>query len=98
LGAERETRRARSGSLQGSLDALCGISLHDGCGPPLCPLGARGTPTHSRRPDDWHTVALAMTTKTAIWTLDQKHFFGCGMTVWNMKVLRSVLADNDTAR
>jgi predicted nucleic acid-binding protein len=49
-------------------------------------------------PDDWHTVALAMTTKTAIWTLDQKHFFGCGMTVWNMKVLRSVLADNDTAR
>jgi predicted nucleic acid-binding protein len=42
-------------------------------------------------PDDWHTVAVAMATKTAIWTLDQKHFFGCGMTVWNTKVLRSVL-------
>jgi hypothetical protein len=45
-------------------------------------------------PDDWHTVAVAMATKTAIWTLDQKHFFGCGMTTWNTKVLRSVLTDN----
>lgn len=42
-------------------------------------------------PDDWHTVAVAMATKTAIWTLDQKHFFGCGMTVWNTKVLHNVL-------
>ncbi len=46
-------------------------------------------------PDDWHTVAVAMATKTAIWTLDQKHFFGCGMTVWNTKVLRSVLTDDN---
>ena len=45
-------------------------------------------------PDDWHTVALALTTKTAIWTLDQKHFFGCGMAVWNTRVLRAILADH----
>ena len=38
-------------------------------------------------PDDWHTVAVAMATATAIWTLDQKHFFGCGMAIWNTKVL-----------
>lgn len=38
-------------------------------------------------PDDWHTVALAMATKTAIWPLDQKHFFRCGMAVWNTRVL-----------
>jgi predicted nucleic acid-binding protein len=49
-------------------------------------------------PDDWHTVALAMATKTAIWTLDQKHFFGCGMTIWNTRVLRAVLTENDTSR
>ncbi len=42
-------------------------------------------------PDDWHTVALALTTKTAIWTLDQKHFFGCGMAVWKTNILRAVL-------
>ena len=42
-------------------------------------------------PDDWHTVAVAMATATAIWTLDQKHFFGCGMAIWNTKVLRAVL-------
>lgn len=45
-------------------------------------------------PDDWHTVALALTTKTVIWTLDQKHFFGCGMAVWNTRVLRAILADH----
>ncbi|MCA1723468.1 MAG: nucleotide-binding protein, PIN domain-containing protein [Thermomicrobia bacterium] len=44
-------------------------------------------------PDDWHTVALALVTKTAIWTLDQKHFFGCGMAIWNSKILRAVLMD-----
>src|SRR4051794_31153096 len=42
-------------------------------------------------PDDWHTVAVAMATKTAIWTLDQRHFFGCGMTVWKTSVLRAVI-------
>ncbi len=42
-------------------------------------------------PDDWHTVAVAMATKTAIWTLDQKHFFGCGMAVWKTSVLRAML-------
>lgn len=47
-------------------------------------------------PDDWHTVAVAMATKTAIWTLDQKHFFGCGMTVWNTRVLRAVLTNSNT--
>ena len=46
-------------------------------------------------PDDWHTVALAMATKTAIWTLDQKHFFGCGMAIWNTKILRAVLMDRE---
>ena len=47
-------------------------------------------------PDDWHTVALAMATKTAIWTLDQKHFFGCGMAVWNTKILRAVLTNDES--
>ncbi len=45
-------------------------------------------------PDDWHSVALAMATDTAIWTLDQKHFFGCGMAIWNTKILRAVITDN----
>ncbi len=43
-------------------------------------------------PDDWHTIALAMATKTAIWTLDQKHFFGCGMAVWKTNILREALS------
>ena len=47
-------------------------------------------------PDDWHTVALAMATNTAIWTLDQKHFFGCGMAVWNTKILRAALVDRES--
>ncbi len=47
-------------------------------------------------PDDWHTVAVAMATKTTIWTLDQKHFFGCGMAIWNTKILRTVLMDRET--
>ncbi len=47
-------------------------------------------------PDDWHSVALAMATKTAIWTLDQKHFFGCGMAIWNTKILRAVLMDRES--
>jgi len=46
-------------------------------------------------PDDWHTVALALATNTAIWTLDQKHFFGCGVAVWNTKTLRAVLMDRE---
>lgn len=46
-------------------------------------------------PDDWHTVAPALATNTAIWTLDQKHFFGCGMAIWNTKVLRAVLATGE---
>jgi predicted nucleic acid-binding protein len=46
-------------------------------------------------PDDWHTVALALQTGTSIWTLDQKHFFGCGMTVWKTSVLRSVLGASE---
>lgn len=47
-------------------------------------------------PDDCHTVALALATKTAIWTLDQKHFFGCGMAVWNTKILRAVLTNDES--
>lgn len=42
-------------------------------------------------PDDWHSIALALATETAIWTLDQKHFFGCGVAVWKTSVLRSAL-------
>ena len=42
-------------------------------------------------PDDWHSVALALATKTAIWTLDQKHFFGCGIAVWKTNILRATL-------
>lgn len=42
-------------------------------------------------PDDWHTIALALTTEITIWTLDQKHFFGCGMAIWKTNVLRSML-------
>jgi predicted nucleic acid-binding protein len=45
-------------------------------------------------PDDWHTAALALTTETAIWTLDQKHFFGCGIAVWKTNVLRTELASS----
>jgi predicted nucleic acid-binding protein len=41
--------------------------------------------------DDWHTAALALTTDTAIWTLDQKHFFGCGIAVWKTGVQRAIL-------
>jgi predicted nucleic acid-binding protein len=46
-------------------------------------------------PDDWHTVAVAMATKTAILSLDQKHFFGWGMAVWNTRVLRDVLTTGE---
>lgn len=49
-------------------------------------------------PDDWHTIALALATDTSIWTGDRKHFWGCGIPVWNTRVLRAVLADNDTPR
>jgi predicted nucleic acid-binding protein len=45
-------------------------------------------------PDDWHTAALALTAETAIWTLDQKHFFGCGIPVWSTTILRAVLTGN----
>src|SRR5262249_54971165 len=43
-------------------------------------------------PDDWHPAALAMATETAIWTLDQRHFFGCGLVVWKTSILRIDLA------
>jgi PIN domain len=50
---------------------------------------------HRRIPDDpndWHTVALAMVTGTAIWTMNQRHFWGCGIAVWSTPVLRAVLS------
>jgi predicted nucleic acid-binding protein len=52
-------------------------------------------------PDDWHTIALALATSTAIWTQDKKHFFGCGLPVWSTPVLRAFLAnrsEEDTQR
>lgn len=36
--------------------------------------------------DDWHTVALALHFRTAIWTND-KHFLGCGIGVWTTNTL-----------
>jgi hypothetical protein len=56
-----------------------------------------GYETEARRriindPDDGHTAALALTTDTAIWTLDQRHFFGCGLAIWKTSILRAELA------
>jgi predicted nucleic acid-binding protein len=41
-------------------------------------------------PNDWHTLALALVTRTDIWTED-RHFFGCGVAVWRTPQLRAML-------
>jgi predicted nucleic acid-binding protein len=37
-------------------------------------------------PDDWPTVALALSEGAAIWTEDQD-FFGCGVATWRTAIL-----------
>lgn len=39
-----------------------------------------------RDPDDWHTVALALTLSADIWTQD-KDFLGCGVATWTTDTL-----------
>ena len=46
-----------------------------------------------RDPNDWYTVALALTLDANIWTLD-KDFFGCGIAIWTTETLLSHLANN----
>ena len=43
-----------------------------------------------RDPDDWHSVALALTRETDIWTQD-KDFLGCGVGTWTSETLRARL-------
>jgi len=44
-----------------------------------------------RDPDDWPTVALALTTDAAIWTNDAD-FLGCGLATWTTDTLLAELA------
>jgi predicted nucleic acid-binding protein len=44
-----------------------------------------------RDPDDWHTVALAIATDAAIWTMDAD-FLGCGIATWTTDTLLAHLA------
>ena len=44
-----------------------------------------------RDPNDWPTVALAMTSGIGIWTSD-RDFFGCGVPVWTTETLLTHLA------
>jgi len=39
-----------------------------------------------RDPDDWHTVALALSLSADIWTQD-KDFLGCGVATWTTDTL-----------
>lgn len=39
-----------------------------------------------RDPNDWFTVATALTLKAAIWTLDND-FLGCGIATWTTDTL-----------
>ena len=43
-----------------------------------------------RDPNDWFTVALALTLGADIWTLD-RDFFGCGIAIWTTETLLSYL-------
>ena len=43
-----------------------------------------------RDPDDWPTVALALSTGTAIWTQDAD-FLGCGVATWTTETLLAQL-------
>jgi predicted nucleic acid-binding protein len=46
-----------------------------------------------RDPNDWFTVALALATDAAIWTLDND-FLGCGVATWTTETLLTHL-DNE---
>jgi predicted nucleic acid-binding protein len=48
-----------------------------------------------RDPEDWHTVALAITIDAAIWTLDAD-FLGCGIATWTTDTLLSYLTHEAT--
>ncbi|CAM3731068.1 PIN domain-containing protein [Deinococcus saxicola] len=43
-------------------------------------------------PDDWPTAALALAIDAGIWTED-KHFFGCGLSVWRTDILYGVVGE-----
>ena len=45
-----------------------------------------------RDPDDWPTVALALASEAAIWTLDAD-FLGCGVPTWTADTLLLHLED-----
>ncbi|BAQ62973.1 hypothetical protein GM3708_3379 [Geminocystis sp. NIES-3708] len=45
-----------------------------------------------RDPNDWQTVALALSLSASIWTQDQD-FFGCGIAIWTTDTLISYLAN-----
>jgi len=45
-----------------------------------------------RDPNDWQTVALALSLSASIWTHDQD-FFGCGIAIWTTDTLISYLAN-----
>lgn len=46
-----------------------------------------------RDPDDWHTVALALTLDAAVWTQDSD-FLGCGVPTWTTTTLRRHLTES----
>lgn len=48
-----------------------------------------------RDPDDWHTVALALSADAAIWTSDAD-FLGCGIATWTTDTLLAHLAHLET--
>lgn len=50
-----------------------------------------------RDPNDWPTVALALTMGIGIWTTD-RDFFGCGVPVWTTETLLTHLASGRAAR
>ncbi len=41
-------------------------------------------------PDDWPTIALALATRSDIWTEDG-HFFDCGVAVWRTPQMSAIL-------
>jgi predicted nucleic acid-binding protein len=49
-----------------------------------------------RDPNDWPTVALALSLSTGIWTNDHD-FFGCGVPVWTTETLLTHLASGRAA-
>jgi predicted nucleic acid-binding protein len=49
-----------------------------------------------RDPNDWPTVALALSLGTGIWTSDQD-FFGCGVPVWTTETLLTHVATGRAA-